>query len=165
MPQSAPGCFWVFGLLCVSRWSTRVWVGSFHTPTTSATPLARDEGIFPGGLSSFQVPFSIFVSRISFLRCAPESLLVCSPIIETPATNLSSCEEAADSLGSTTFSWGCGCVGKSAEESAPCLVSNSVVFIWIPWEREKYKVNTGRAPYASVRLHTLGCLQVSQRLR
>jgi hypothetical protein len=35
----------------------------------------------------------------------------------------------------------------------------------IPRIRGKYKVNTDRAPPASVRLHTLGCRQVSQRLR
>ena len=119
----APG---VFGLLCVSRWGTWVWVGSFHTTTTLGPPLSRDEGGLPGGLSSFQVPFFIFLSPINFLRCASESLLFCSPIIEKSVTNFSLSEEAADGLGSTTFNWGYGYVGKSAEESAPCIVSNSM---------------------------------------
>jgi hypothetical protein len=46
-------------------------------------------------------------------RCAPESLLVCSVIVETPAANLSSSEEATEDFKSTTSTWG-SCCDKSA---------------------------------------------------
>jgi hypothetical protein len=38
-----------------------------------------------------------------FFRCAPESLLVRIPIIEMPAVNLSSSEEAAEGFYYTSF--------------------------------------------------------------
>ena len=155
-----------FGLLFALRWCTWVWVvGSFTPPLLSATPLAWGEGVLPGGFSTVQVPSLIFLSLVSPFRCAPESLLVCSSIVETPTANLSSSEETAESFCATSFIWGGCCGNKSAVVSAPRLCSITFMSILVPGVQKKYKVNTGRASYASLRLRTLGCRQVSQRLR
>ena len=134
----------------------------FTPPLLSASPLAWDEGVLPGGFSTVQVPSLIFLSLVSLFCCAPESLLVCSPI-QMPTANLSSSEEAAESFCATSFIWGC-CGNKSAMVSAACLGSITFVSIFVPQVREKYKVSTGRAAYGTVRLHTLECCRVSQRL-
>jgi hypothetical protein len=62
-------------------------------------------------------------------RWAPESLLVCSLIVETLATNLSS-EEATEDFKSKTSTWGT-CCDKSAVVTAPCLVSRIFVSIFL----------------------------------
>ena len=67
-----PGFFW---LLFVLRWCTRVWVGSFHTPTTLSHSLSlrwRDfSWRFPNRPSS--LPHLPFSSK-SFPLCSRESL-------------------------------------------------------------------------------------------
>jgi hypothetical protein len=90
--------------------------------------------------------------------------LVRSPIVTMPAANFPSSEEAVEDFNFKTSYWGF-CFVKSAVVSAPCLSSFSIVSILFPRVWEKYKVHTGRAPYASVRLHTQGCRLVSLRLR
>jgi hypothetical protein len=54
-----------------------------------------------------------FLYLVSFILCAPESLLACSPIVEMPAANFSSSEEAEEGVWS--------CCNKSAEVAAPCF--------------------------------------------
>jgi hypothetical protein len=49
-----------------------------------------DEGVFLGGLLSVQVPSLIFLSLVSFFRCATESFLACRPMVEIPSVRLSS---------------------------------------------------------------------------
>jgi invasion protein IalB len=62
---------------------------------------------------------------MSLFRCAPESLLFCSPIVEIPAANLSSSEKATRDFKSTTSAWGSYC-HKSAVAAAPCSVSKKI---------------------------------------
>ena len=152
------GCCLLWDGVLESEW------GLFTPPLSSTTPLACNEGGLPGGFSTVQVPSLIFLSWVSLFSCTPESLWVCSPIIQMPVASLSSSEEAVEIFGFTTFIWGYCCGSKSAVVSAPCLGSVTFIFILVPWVQEKSEVNTGRAPCASVRLHTLGCRQVSQRL-
>jgi hypothetical protein len=47
--------------------------------------------------------------------------LVCSPIIEIPAANFSSSEDATEDFKSTTSTWGSYC-NKYAVAAAPCSV-------------------------------------------
>ena len=160
---NVPGFFGV--AVCLEIVYSSLSGGLFTPPLPSATLLAWDEGGLPGGVSTVQVPPLIFLSLMSLFRCSPESLLVFSAIVEMPAASLSSSEETPESFCSTSFIWGCCGGNKSALISASCLGSITFVSILVPRVREKYKVNTGRAPCASVRLHTPGYLQVSQRLR
>jgi len=102
-------CFSKDGVL-ESEW------GLFTPPLFPTAPLSWD-GVFLGGFFSVQVPSLIVLSLVSLSRCAPESLLVCSPIVEIPAANLSSSEEA-------TSTWG-SCCDKSAV-SATLPHSNSL---------------------------------------
>jgi hypothetical protein len=79
-----------------------------------------------------------------------------------PAASFCSSEEAVEGFDSKTSFWGI-CFNKSAVVPAACLGS----FQTCPFcshECGRNKVHTGRAPYASVRLRTLGCHPVSQRL-
>jgi hypothetical protein len=89
--------------------------------------------------------------------------LVCSPIVEIHAGNLSSSEDATEDFKSTTSTWGSYC-NKSAVAAAPCSVKKNRLH-FCPTSTGEMKVDTGRAPYASARLHTLGYCLVSQRLR
>ena len=152
------GCCFSWDGVLESEW------GLFTPPLLSAVPLSWDGGAFLLGFSAVQVPSCIFLSMTSFFLCAPESPLACSPIVEMPAASFSSSEAAVEGFDSKTSSWDF-CFNKSAVVLAPCLGSFSNVFVLFPWVREKQKVRTGRAPYVSVRLHTRGCHQVSQRLR
>jgi hypothetical protein len=90
--------------------------------------------------------------------------LVCSPIVEIPAFNVSSSEDATEDFKSTTSTWGSYC-NKSAVAAAPCSGSKKNRVHFIPTSTGEIKVDTGRAPYASARPHTLGCCLVSHRLR
>jgi hypothetical protein len=90
--------------------------------------------------------------------------LVCSPIVEIPAANLSSSENATEDFKSTTSTWG-SCRNKSAVAAAPCSVWKKNFHVhFCPTSTGEIKVDTDRAPYASATLHTLGCCLVSQRL-
>ena len=86
----APG---FLGMVCLSL------SGVFlHSHCSPPFPYLEVEGF------SIQVPSLIFLSFMSLLLCAPESLLACSPIVEMPAANFSSSDEAVDGFGSKTSS-------------------------------------------------------------
>ena len=121
-----PVCTWAFlgflfavfpskGGVLESEWDL------FTPPLHPAPSLLWVQGGFPRGFFSVQVPSLIFLSQVSLFRCAPESLLVSSPIVEMPAANLSLSEEAMEGITSTTSKW-CSCCDKSAVVAAACLV-------------------------------------------
>jgi hypothetical protein len=114
--------FWWGGGCCFSKDGVleSEW-GLFTHPLVPTAPLWWDEGFFLGGFLSVQVPSLMFLSLMSLFRCAPESLLVCSPIAEIPAASLSSYEEATEDFKSTTSTWG-SCCNKSAVAAALCSV-------------------------------------------
>jgi hypothetical protein len=85
-----------------------------------------DERVFLGGLLSVEVPSLIFLSLVSFFRCATESFLAYTPIVVIPAASLLSSEEAVVDLWSEC--------NKPAELSASCLglIFTSLVSIFDP---------------------------------
>ena len=113
-----------------------------------------------GIIKSVDVYAQFATEIISNFRCASESLLVCSPLVEMPAAKLSSTEKQRKSLNLqplhevfvVTF---CNC---------SLFKLHFFVSISVPRVREK-KVRTGRASYACLRLHTPWCRLVSRRLR
>jgi hypothetical protein len=130
-----PGFFW--GGCCFRKDSVleAEW-GLFTPPLLPTVPLSCD-GVFLGCFFSVQVTSLIFLSLMSLLRCAPESHLVCSPIVEIRAANLSSSENATEDFKSTTSTWG-SCCNKSAVAAAPYSVSKKIFMsIFVPRVQEK----------------------------
>jgi hypothetical protein len=120
--QSALECSWVIFLVAVfPRMVCSSLSGVFSYLHYSPPYLYPEMEFFLGGFFSVQVPSLIVLSVMSLVRCAPESLLVCSPIVEIPAASLSSSEDATEDLKCTTSTWASYC-NKSAVAAAPCSV-------------------------------------------